>query len=172
MASGADLIIVGTWNEFFENTGIEPSNIYGNRELQTTQLASKQWRSGHSVVQSALASAADYRKDGISPGELVVLFGQDIGPPSLQTATLDNGHLPTNIGGFQILVNSAPAPLLYISKTQIAFFVPFSLDQNKNAVIGIEREAIRCFRPFRCPYPGGARNIYSRFFWAVDWQPR
>jgi hypothetical protein len=43
--SNPDGIIVGTWNEFYEGTSIEPTNSYGTFYLQLTAQLSSTWRS-------------------------------------------------------------------------------------------------------------------------------
>lgn len=35
VASGANVIMIGTWNEYAENSHIEPSNVYGTQSLDT-----------------------------------------------------------------------------------------------------------------------------------------
>jgi uncharacterized protein (TIGR03437 family) len=43
--------------------------------------------------------------------------------------------LPTTLGGAQVLVNNVPAPLFYVSTTQINFQMPFSLSGSSAEIV-------------------------------------
>jgi uncharacterized protein (TIGR03437 family) len=72
------------------------------------------------VVNSA--SSAPFTA-GISRGELITIEGANIGPSALQVASTI--PLPTTLGGVQVLINNLPAPIYYVSSTQIAAIVPY-----------------------------------------------
>jgi len=44
VASGAEIIMVGTWNEFIENSHIEPSQLYGTQSLDTLRPLIANWK--------------------------------------------------------------------------------------------------------------------------------
>ncbi len=48
-ASGTDVIMIGTWNEYVENSHIEPSTLYGTQALDTLGPLVAAWKSGGSV---------------------------------------------------------------------------------------------------------------------------
>jgi uncharacterized protein (TIGR03437 family) len=58
---------------------------------------------------------------GVSPGQFITLYGTGLAP-SLQV----NTSFPTMLNGVQVLVDGIPAPLYYVSATQIAAIVPYS----------------------------------------------
>jgi uncharacterized protein (TIGR03437 family) len=61
----------------------------------------------------------------IAPGELITLYG---GGFSSSTKVMQGGEaFPTSLAGVQVLINGTPAPLYYVSPTQISAIVPFSL---------------------------------------------
>ncbi len=82
------------------------------------------------LVQSA-ASLANGPTGMVSPGEIVTIFGTGLGPATaLQTALDPTTHkVSTNLGGVQVLFNGYPAPLTYVSATQINCVVPYELAQ-------------------------------------------
>jgi hypothetical protein len=45
-ASGSDVILVGTWNEFIENSHIEPSVNYGTQSLDVLRPLIAEWKAG------------------------------------------------------------------------------------------------------------------------------
>src|SRR5690606_36911432 len=51
VASGANIILIGTWNEFIENSHIEPSVLYGTTALDTLRPLVANWKgTGGGVV--------------------------------------------------------------------------------------------------------------------------
>jgi len=60
---------------------------------------------------------------GVSRGEFITLFGTNLGPATPQTANAL--PLPNKLGGVQVLINNLPAPLYYVSSTQISAIVPW-----------------------------------------------
>jgi uncharacterized protein (TIGR03437 family) len=62
---------------------------------------------------------------GVAPGEVISLFGANL---SSGTASVQGGQaFPTTLGGTQVMINSTPAPLYYVSPTQINAIVPYSM---------------------------------------------
>ena len=82
-----------------------------------------------SAFVSAVVNAASYTTPnrGVA-GEIVQVYGTGVGPATFQQATYDsNGHLPTTLSGFQVLVDGEPAPLLYASSGVTAAVIPFAV---------------------------------------------
>lgn len=60
------------------------------------------------------------------PGEVVSLFGDNLGPSAGVFGQADNtGTLPNSIAGTQVLLDGVPLPLLYVSQGQINAVIPF-----------------------------------------------
>jgi uncharacterized protein (TIGR03437 family) len=79
-------------------------------------------------VVSAVASAASYDSSGISPGEIVAIFGQGLGPPTLSPLQVNsNNTLSNSIGGVQVFFNGYPAPLIYALAGQLGAIVPYEV---------------------------------------------
>jgi uncharacterized protein (TIGR03437 family) len=83
-----------------------------------------------SLVQGA-ASLANGASRVVSPGELITIFGTGLGPATpLQTALDPTTHkVATTLGNVQVLFNGYPAPLTYVSATQINCVAPYELAQ-------------------------------------------
>ena len=56
VASGANVIMIGTWNEYVENSHIEPSNVYGTQALDTLRPLIAAWEGQSPAPQSDSAS--------------------------------------------------------------------------------------------------------------------
>lgn len=83
--------------------------------------------SGTSVLGAV--NAAGFSVSGhVAPGEIVSLYGIGLGPSSGAVAQFDAaGHVPTTLGGVQVMFDGVPAPLLYTGATQINALVPFGV---------------------------------------------
>jgi len=64
---------------------------------------------------------------GLSPGDLVSLFGFDLAPAAQSAAPGASGKYPTTLAGVQVLMNGTPSPLLYVGPNQIDLQVPFEI---------------------------------------------
>ena len=86
------------------------------------------------VALGGVVNAASYAPEAVvSPGSIASLFGTNL---AKTTATAPSTPLPTILGGAQVLVNSVPAPLFYVSPTQINFQMPLvSADTNAEIVV-------------------------------------
>jgi uncharacterized protein (TIGR03437 family) len=69
---------------------------------------------------------------GVSPGELVLLYGENLGPSTIQRAS--SLPLPTILDNVKVLINNIPAPISYVQANQIAVIVPFEITQSQAAV--------------------------------------
>ncbi len=80
---------------------------------------------------SAIINAATGASGPVAPGEIISIFGPSsnpIGPSTPATLTLDsNGNVATTLGGVQVVFNGIPAPLTYVSSTQINAVVPYGI---------------------------------------------
>ena len=76
----------------------------------------------------AAVSAASYLP-GASPGDLITLFGQNIGPPvpASLTETVP-GYVDKSLGGFSVTVDGTAAAMVYASQNQITVQVPYEVD--------------------------------------------
>ena len=76
----------------------------------------------------------------LAPGELVTLFGTGL---SSSTLTTQGGiPFPTTLGGVQVLVNGTPAPIYYVSPTQISAILPYSLSTATLASIQVKNNGV------------------------------
>lgn len=78
---------------------------------------------------TAVLNAASFLSGAISPGEIVSIFGTNIGPATPASLTLDSTgkFVTTTLGGVQVQINGLSAPLTYVSSTQINAVVPYEI---------------------------------------------
>jgi uncharacterized protein (TIGR03437 family) len=79
-------------------------------------------------VQSA-ATFASIGSTGISPGEIITLYGTELGPTQVTTLTLDptGSFVTTSLEGTQVLFNGVPGPMIFTYTGQIAVIVPYEI---------------------------------------------
>ena len=72
-----------------------------------------------------VANAASYFP-AVSPGELIAIFGSDLGPATPAGLQVDaSGSVATTIGDTQVLFNGVASPMIFASASQVNAVVPF-----------------------------------------------
>ncbi len=80
-------------------------------------------------VSSGMVDGASTQAGAVTPGKIVVLYGNNLGPAKLTGAALtSDGRYATSVGGTQVLFDGVPAPILYTSSGQLAAVVPYAVD--------------------------------------------
>src|SRR5579864_458608 len=84
----------------------------------------------------AAVSAASYAASG-APGELITLFGENIGPATPASLTLTAGYVDKTLGGVGVKVDNIDAPMVYVSQHQVSVQMPYgvSLGAAKTIVV-------------------------------------
>lgn len=107
-----------------------------------------------SVVSSATFQPA------ISPGELVSIFGANIGTPP-QNATFDQtGLYPTTLGNTTVKFNGVAAPLLYVSNNQINTVAPYELAGETTAAVVVTHD-LQAAPAFSAPVVATSPGIFT-----------
>jgi uncharacterized protein (TIGR03437 family) len=74
-----------------------------------------------------LFSSASYASATVSPGELVTMFGSNIGPPIPATMSIVAGYASTTLGNETVTIAGVNAPILFISADQVTVQVPYEV---------------------------------------------
>jgi uncharacterized protein (TIGR03437 family) len=83
-------------------------------------------------VQS-IVNAASFVSGPVAPGEMVTVFGTDIGPRSFTGLELaSNGTVSNNLAATQALFDGIAAPMVYADQLQTSFLVPFEVAGKSN----------------------------------------
>jgi uncharacterized protein (TIGR03437 family) len=82
-------------------------------------------------------SAASYANATVSPGELVTMFGSNIGPAIPASMSVVAGYATTSLGNVTVTIDGQNAPLLYVSASQVTVQVPYevSIGSGINVVV-------------------------------------
>jgi uncharacterized protein (TIGR03437 family) len=100
------------------------NNQYSNAFVAHFNLS----QTGPTIAAMVNAASFATNNTNFAPGEIVTLFGSNLGPQALVGAELDAaGHLASTLGGCQLLVDKAPAPLVYVQANQVSAIIPYEL---------------------------------------------
>lgn len=94
---------------------------------------------GQPCLTLAIENAASFLTGPIAPGELVTLWGLNLGPSNGASMVTDSaGNVATDLAGVQVYFNGFPAPLLYAQAQQINAQVPWELAGQTTAEVHVE----------------------------------
>jgi uncharacterized protein (TIGR03437 family) len=94
-------------------------------------------------VVTGLVNAANYANGAIAPGEIVDIFGQNLGPRSLATGAHDeSGNMLTDLAGIEVTFNGVPAPIVYASGPVMAVIVPFEVSAANQADMQVTYDGV------------------------------
>lgn len=108
-----------------------------------------------------VVNSASYAGGGISPGEIVVVFGSALGPATGVIAAIDSkGYIESSLANVQVTFNGYAAPILYASAAQINAIVPYELAGQSNASVEVMFGSARS-NSLTLPVVSSAPGIYS-----------
>jgi uncharacterized protein (TIGR03437 family) len=84
-----------------------------------------------------VANVFSYQASAVAPGEIVAIFGTNMGPPAGASGGFDlDGNLATYVDGVQVTFDGQPAPIYYAGAGQINVEVPFEVaGQSSTSII-------------------------------------
>jgi uncharacterized protein (TIGR03437 family) len=85
-------------------------------------------QSGPVINNMLNAASFDTATTSFAPGEIVAVFGSNLGPQTIVGGELDStGHLANTLAGCQLLVNGVAAPLVYVQASVVSAILPYEL---------------------------------------------
>lgn len=85
---------------------------------------------------TSILNSADFLGGSVSPGEIITIFGSNIGPTTPVGLQLtSNGSVATTLGNTTVTFNGTPAPLIYVSANQINAIVPYEVASLSSASV-------------------------------------
>ena len=90
----------------------------------------------------AAVSAAHYLRRRVSPGMVAALYPAGIRFGE-ETSVFSSLPLPKDLADVEVLVNDQPAPLYFVSPTQINFYVPMGVEPGSQAEFIVQRKSTR-----------------------------
>lgn len=114
-----------------------------------------------SSSSAGVLNAASYKGAGVSPGEIVAVFGNGIGPAqvALQQITAA-GHFDTYVGETTVPFDGIPAPVIYASGGQSAVVVPYSVAGQASTQMVVTVKGLAS-APVTVPVVAAAPGLFS-----------
>lgn len=148
--AGGTVALNGNTATYFPFPGFEGSDVFtfasfnGGRDSNLATVKVTVTAQQRPVVNNGgVVNAASFQAGAISPGELVTVFGQGMGPATLTMYDLNAAALMSRLlAGTVVLFDGLPAPLIYTSSGQTTAIVPYGLT-GKTTSMAVEYNGIR-----------------------------
>jgi uncharacterized protein (TIGR03437 family) len=131
---------------------VNPANLSANTYTGTIVVSATGAATGSTTINVTLTvsaplptitgvvNAASSAGGKVSPGEIVSIYGTNLGPATSANGFVDpsTGKLTTTVGGVQVFFNGIPAPIFYVSSTQVNTVVPYEMAPISNPQVWIK----------------------------------
>lgn len=92
---------------------------------------------------TSVVNAATQQPGAISPGELITIYGTNLGPAQPVGLQLTaSGSVATTLGNTQVMFDTTQAPLIYVSATQINAIVPYEMAGRAQMTVTVIRGGV------------------------------
>jgi uncharacterized protein (TIGR03437 family) len=96
------------------------------------------------IAPGGIVSAASSVTGGVSPGEILAIYGSNLGPTQLTVAEPgSDGRFERIVAGTRVLFDGVPGVMLYTSAGQIAVIAPYYLYWKDNTVVQVEYNGVK-----------------------------
>ena len=79
------------------------------------------------ISAGGVANAATYSNNGVAPGEVLAIFGTNLGPAAGVSNQVSAGIVPNALDGVQVWFDGIAAPILYASAGQLDVVAPYAI---------------------------------------------
>ncbi|HZS49907.1 MAG TPA: hypothetical protein VFA54_03540 [Bryobacterales bacterium] len=116
-----------------------PGTLEGSRTVQVSLAVRAVTAPGPVFTAAGVVNAASFASGPIAPGEIISIFGSNLGPAVSTGAVIDasTARLATIVAGVAVLFNNLPGALFYVQEKQINVQVPYELASRTGAVPGV-----------------------------------
>ncbi len=95
------------------------------------------------LTASAITNAATLETGAVAPGEMITIFGSDLGSGVLDGYQLtSDGRMDTVAGTTHVFFDSVPAPIVYAQAGQLSAIVPYAVAGESPSMVHVEHDGI------------------------------
>ena len=109
---------------------------------------------------ASVTNSASMTAGSVAPGELISIFGQNLGPNTPQGLQLVNGNVATSLAGVQVLFNGVAAPMILAYSTQLNVVVPFEVQGSSSVRVEVDYKNLASI-PVTIPVTPVAPGIFT-----------
>ncbi len=93
---------------------------------------------------AGIVNAASEQPGGISPGELLAVYGSNLGPSKLMSAAANSdGRFERILSGTRVLFDGVPAAMWYTSAVQVAAIAPYYIYWKDSTSVQVEYNGVK-----------------------------
>jgi uncharacterized protein (TIGR03437 family) len=93
---------------------------------------------------TAITNAASFLPTAVSPGMIVAIFGNNLGPSNIVTAQLTSaGTLATTLSNVRVLFDGIPSPLVFVRSDVVAAVVPYAVAGRASVKAVVEYQGVQ-----------------------------
>jgi uncharacterized protein (TIGR03437 family) len=129
--------IVG-WNANCCNPSLLESWLSGVRKFTFPPDLIPPIPRGPFFLRGSVLNSASNSADALVPGELVTIYGNNLGPNTLAVASPASGAFPMELSGTRVLFSNVAAPIIYTSSGAVSAVVPFGVAPQSRANVVVE----------------------------------
>jgi uncharacterized protein (TIGR03437 family) len=123
------------------NTDGEPDLLVANSGSNYVSVLTNHTVVLNQPAVTSIVNAASFQTGPVAPGELVTIFGSNLGPSRPAELQLTASKLvATTLSQTQVLFDGIPAPLLYVSSGQVSAIVPYGLAGHTNTQLVVTND--------------------------------
>jgi uncharacterized protein (TIGR03437 family) len=89
-------------------------------------------------------NAASQSPGPVSPGEIVAIYGQNLGPTTLTRLQLTaQGTVDTTLAGVRVLFGGVPSPMIFVRNDVVSAVVPYTLSGRLSTTLQLEYNGVK-----------------------------
>lgn len=125
------IYITGVVDPLFPTTpgAFATTHAGGDGDAFVLKISDDQASAPAPVISSGgILNGAGFGGGPIAPGEIIAIFGENIGPAAAKVLKLTStNRVDTNLGATRVLFDDVAAPLIFVSERQINAVVPYEV---------------------------------------------
>ena len=124
-----------------DSGGVNPEWVTANTISYTSPSVNP---STPAITAAGIVGAASEQPGGISPGEILAIYGSNLGPANLVSAAPNSdGRFERILSGTRVLFDGVPGTMLYTSIGQLAVIAPYYLYWKDSTSVQVEYNGIK-----------------------------
>ncbi len=94
----------------------------------------------HPTIAAIVSAASSEQTHTVSPGEIVTIFGPNLGPADLVLAQVEGDYVVTQLEDTRVLFDGVPAPLVFVWEDIVSAIVPYDVAGKSSTRVQVENQ--------------------------------
>ena len=136
--------------------------LVANRLSDTVSVLLNVTAAGEVIVGvSSIVNAASFETGPIVPGEMVTIFGSNLGPEDgLGFVFTNKEFVSSELAGTQLFFDGIPAPLLFVNTRQLTALVPYAISGRATTQMTVKNKGLSS-SPITIPVSASAPAVFT-----------